>query len=79
MDPGFDSILGLLASSREKEDNRGRQDVHIDGCEGAVRDGAAEGSGQGKAGVEVQALGLFLDSLVNGCGRGGHYETRDGL
>jgi hypothetical protein len=60
-----------------------RENVHIDGCEGAVGDGAADGTGEGKARVQGNARGrcrvdvggdVGLDGIElgrAGAGRGG--------
>lgn len=58
------------------------KNVHIDGSQSTVGDGAAEGTGQGEAGVQVEAGaggsrrggGGLLDDGVDGRLSGGHCE-----
>lgn len=48
------------------------EDLHIDGGEGTVGDGAADGAGKGESGVEGNAAQLGL-----GLGIGGHLDDFD--
>jgi hypothetical protein len=45
---------------------------HVNRGEGAVRDGAPQGAGEGEAGVEVDALGRLWGG--QGDGRGSHRD-----
>lgn len=47
--------------------------LHIDGREGAVSHGTADGAGEGEARVEVEARGLVgIGGLLEGVRGGGH-------
>lgn len=78
--------LGLSVSEpgggQEERQRGAARDVHIDGCEGTVGDGAAEGTGEGEAGVESGTAelgsggGLRNDGVDLGRARGrgsGHF------
>ena len=52
--------------------------VHVDRCEGAMSEGAAEGTGKSKASVEIKALGsLLLRDLSRSRGSGSHCGSSD--
>lgn len=64
-----------------------RGDLHIDGGETTVGEGAADSAGEGEAGVELEAaqlgrgsgLGLLLDSVkLDAAGGRSHCDARNG-
>lgn len=46
-------------SQRRPRCNCGSEDLHIDGCEGTVGDGAADSASKGESGVEGKARQLL--------------------
>jgi hypothetical protein len=70
----------------------GRHNVHIDGCEGSVGDGAADGTSESESRVQGKASGRgrvggrklslcginLAGARGGGRGRGGHFAGMDG-
>lgn len=59
LDLGLDAVQWSVRRSKQRDPGNG-SDLHIDGCESTVGDGAADGTGKGETGDEVGALGALL-------------------
>lgn len=56
-------------------DSKGLDNIHIDGSESTVSDGAADSTGEGETSVQGNALGLLLgDGLSQSSGSRGHCD-----